>query len=586
MYCLRLLEIVRNGVSGMKKCYENLYEVRPIRDLREMITTSVDLFGDKAAFLVKREGNPNYIPISYKQFKRDIDALGTALVDLGLKDKRIAIISENRYEWNVSYLAILCGTGIAVPLDKELPPNEIDNLIKRSEANAVIFSQNLAESMAAIRSEHQGVCFINMDAAQDSDNVLSYSCLLEKGRELLEKGNRDFLDAAIDPEVMNILLFTSGTTDTSKAVMLSQKNICENLMNMCAMLYIDENDTFLSVLPIHHTYECTCGFLCQMYRGCTVAFCEGLRHIVKNLKESGCTIMNGVPLIFESMYKQIMNQAAKTGSLGKLRFAIRLSNALRRIGIDIRKKLFRQIHETFGGKLRLFISGAAAIDPQVAKGFRDIGINLVQGYGLTECSPIVALNRDICFKDDAAGLPLPNLEVEIDNPDEDGVGEIKCKGPSVMLGYYKNEEATREAIRDGWFYTGDLGYFDKDGFLHITGRKKNVIVTKNGKNIYPEEIETLLGRSPYIKESLVYGKAGEDEDIAVHAMIVPNYERIDEDIKNGTAPGSTPYEVINNEIKNVNRQLVLYKYIRHFELRDEEFAKTTTRKIKRYKELK
>jgi len=570
----------------MKKCYENLYEVRPIRDLREMITTSVDLFGDKAAFLVKREGNPNYIPISYKQFKRDIDALGTALVDLGLKDKRIAIISENRYEWNVSYLAILCGTGIAVPLDKELPPNEIDNLIKRSEANAVIFSQNLAESMAAIRSEHQGVCFINMDAAQDSDNVLSYSCLLEKGRELLEKGNRDFLDAAIDPEVMNILLFTSGTTDTSKAVMLSQKNICENLMNMCAMLYIDENDTFLSVLPIHHTYECTCGFLCQMYRGCTVAFCEGLRHIVKNLKESGCTIMNGVPLIFESMYKQIMNQAAKTGSLGKLRFAIRLSNALRRIGIDIRKKLFRQIHETFGGKLRLFISGAAAIDPQVAKGFRDIGINLVQGYGLTECSPIVALNRDICFKDDAAGLPLPNLEVEIDNPDEDGVGEIKCKGPSVMLGYYKNEEATREAIRDGWFYTGDLGYFDKDGFLHITGRKKNVIVTKNGKNIYPEEIETLLGRSPYIKESLVYGKAGEDEDIAVHAMIVPNYERIDEDIKNGTAPGSTPYEVINNEIKNVNRQLVLYKYIRHFELRDEEFAKTTTRKIKRYKELK
>jgi len=586
MYCLRLPEIVRNGVSGMKKCYENLYEVRPIRDLREMITTSVDLFGDKAAFLVKREGNPNYIPISYKQFKRDIDALGTALVDLGLKDKRIAIISENRYEWNVSYLAILCGTGIAVPLDKELPPNEIDNLIKRSEANAVIFSQNLAESMAAIRSEHQGVCFINMDAAQDSDNVLSYSCLLEKGRELLEKGNRDFLDAAIDPEVMNILLFTSGTTDTSKAVMLSQKNICENLMNMCAMLYIDENDTFLSVLPIHHTYECTCGFLCQMYRGCTVAFCEGLRHIVKNLKESGCTIMNGVPLIFESMYKQIMNQAAKTGSLGKLRFAIRLSNALRRIGIDIRKKLFRQIHETFGGKLRLFISGAAAIDPQVAKGFRDIGINLVQGYGLTECSPIVALNRDICFKDDAAGLPLPNLEVEIDNPDEDGVGEIKCKGPSVMLGYYKNEEATREAIRDGWFYTGDLGYFDKDGFLHITGRKKNVIVTKNGKNIYPEEIETLLGRSPYIKESLVYGKAGEDEDIAVHAMIVPNYERIDEDIKNGTAPGSTPYEVINNEIKNVNRQLVLYKYIRHFELRDEEFAKTTTRKIKRYKELK
>lgn len=571
----------------MKNCYENLYEVRPIRDLREMITSSVELFGDKAAFLVKREGNPEYIPISYKKFKQDIDALGTALVDLGLKDKRIAMISENRYEWNVSYLAVLCGTGVAVPLDKELPPNEIDNLIRRSEANAVIYSQNLAESMETIRANHQEVCFINMDAEQDNGDVLSFSRLLERGRELLEKGNRAFLDAEIHPEVMNILLFTSGTTDTSKAVMLSQRNICENLMNMCSMLYIDEKDTFLSVLPIHHTYECTCGFLCQMYRGCTIAFCEGLRHIVKNLKESGCTIMNGVPLIFESMYKQIMNQAAKTGSLGKLKFAIRLSNALRRIGIDIRKKLFRQIHETFGGKLRLFISGAAAIDPQVAKGFRDMGINLVQGYGLTECSPIVTLNRDICYKDDAAGLPLPNLEVAIDNPNEEGIGEIKCKGPSVMLGYYKNEEATREAIRDGWFYTGDLGYFDEDGFLHITGRKKNVIVTKNGKNIYPEEIETLLGRSPYIKESLVYGKADEgDEDIAVHAMIVPNYEKIEEDIKNGTAPGSTPHEVIGNEVRNVNKQLVLYKYIRHFELRDEEFAKTTTKKIKRYKELK
>lgn len=566
--------------------YENLYEVRPIRDLKDMITSSVELFGEKAAFLVKREDNPDYIPISYRQFKQDIDALGTVLISLGLKDKRIAIISENRYEWNVAYLAVLCGTGIAVPLDKELPANEIDSLIRRSEANAVIYSQHLAESMDTIRAAHGEVCFINMDAAADNDNVLSYSRLMENGRELLKKGDRTFLDAAIDPEVMNILLFTSGTTDTSKAVMLSQKNICENLMNMCAMLYIDEKDTFLSLLPIHHTYECTCGFLCQMYRGCTVAFCEGLRHIVKNLKESGCTIMNGVPLIFESMYKQIMNQAAKSGSLGKLKFGIKLSNGLRKIGIDIRKKLFKQVHDTFGGKLRLFISGAAGIDPQVSKGFRDLGITLVQGYGLTECSPIVALNRDICYKDDAAGLPLLNLEVAIDDPDPDGIGEIKCKGPSVMLGYYNNEEATREAIRDGWFYTGDLGYFDKDGFLHITGRKKNVIVTKNGKNIFPEEIETLLGRSPYIKESLVYGNTGEDDDIVVHAIIVPNYEKIDEAIKNGTAPGSTPHEVISSEVKNVNRQLVLYKYIRNFELRDEEFAKTTTKKIKRYKELK
>ena len=318
--------------------YENLYEVRPVRDLRDMITSSVELFGDKAAFLVKREGSTDYMPVSYRQFKQDIDALGTALVSLGLKDKRIAVISENRYEWNVSYLAVLCGTGIAVPLDKELPANEIDNLIRRSAADAVIFSQNLAESVDAIRAGHEGICLINMDAEQDMGGVLSFSRLMEKGRGLLEKGDRSFLDATIDPEEMSILLFTSGTTDTAKAVMLSQKNICENLMNMCSMLYIDEKDTFLSILPIHHTYECTCGFLCQMYRGCTVAFCEGLRHIVKNLKESGCTIMNGVPLIFESMYKQIMNQAAKKpGGLAKLKVATRISNGLRRVGIDIRR---------------------------------------------------------------------------------------------------------------------------------------------------------------------------------------------------------------------------------------------------------
>lgn len=572
--------------------YENLCEVRPIRDFKDLITSSSELYADKAAFLVKREGNLNYVPISYRQFKQDIDALGTALISIGLKGKRIAIISENRYEWNVTYLAVLCGTGVAVPLDKELPANEIENLLRRSEADAVVYSRNLAESMETIKKGFERVVFINMDAAEDNEGILSYSGLLKKGRSLLDKGDRSFLDATVDPEVMSILLFTSGTTDTAKAVMLSQKNVCQNLMSMCSMIYIDENDTFLSILPLHHTYECTCGFLCQIYRGCTIAFCEGLRHIVKNLRESGCTMMNGVPLIYESMYKQIMNQAAKRpGGLFKLKLALFVSNFLRKFGLDIRKKLFRQVHETFGGKIRLFISGAAAIDPHVAKGFRDMGILLVQGYGLTECSPIVALNRDVSFKDDAAGLPLPNLEVRIDNPDSDGIGEIVVRGPSVMLGYYKDEEATREAMAGGWFHTGDLGYIDSDGFLHVTGRKKNVIVTKNGKNIYPEEIETLLGRSPYVKESLVYGKSGEgrtgeEDDVSVHAIIVPDYDRIGEDIKNGTAPGNTPYEVINSVVRNVNKQLVLYKYIRHFELRDEEFAKTTTKKIKRYKVFK
>jgi len=569
--------------------YDNLYKVRPIRNLKDMLNSSTELFGDKAAFLSKPKWKENseYVPITFKQYKSDVDAFGTALTDLGLKNCKIALIGENRYEWSISYLAVVNGTGIIVPLDKELPPNEIENLITRSKAEALIYSGKIEDKIKNLFQKPISIrYFINMDKDQDEHNILSFDNLLKKGHELVRSGNRKFIDSEIDENAMNMLLFTSGTTDTAKAVMLSHRNICENLMSMCSMLYIDEKDTFLSVLPIHHTYECTCGFLCQLYRGSTVAYCEGLRHIVKNLKESKATMMLGVPLIFETMYRQIMNQAIKTKGKFAISFALALSNLLRKFKIDIRRKLFKQIHEALGGNIRMFISGAAAMDPQVAKGFRDLGIEMVQGYGLTECSPIVALNRDCWYKDDAAGLPLPNLEVEIHEPDSDGIGEIKCKGPSVMLGYYEDEEATKDVSRDGWFFTGDSGYIDKDGFIHITGRKKNVIVTGNGKNVFPEEIETLLNRSPYIKESLVYGRGQSDGDTVICARIVPEHEKIEEDIKNNVAPGSTVREIISNEIKKVNRQLVLYKHIKDFTLQDEEFAKTTTRKIKRHEELK
>lgn len=574
------------GVKIMN--YENLYTVRPIKNLKEMLNSSAEIYGKKAAFLVKSNDSPNYGPKSYEQFKADVDALGTALVNLGLKGGKIVIIGENRYEWSVSYLAVVNGTGIAVPLDKELPGHEIKNLIERSAADAIIYSGNVKqhiENVANSSTKHR--FYIGMDSDVNEGTFLSYKSLMEKGRNLLKDGNRDFIEALIDENVMSMLLFTSGTTEKSKAVMLSHKNISENLMHMCSMLYIDEKDVFLSVLPLHHTYECTCGFLCQIYRGCTIAYCEGLRHIVKNLKESKCTVMNGVPLIYESMYKQILNQAAKKkGGKVKLKIGLCLSNTLRKVKVDVRHKLFAEIHEALGGHLRLFISGAAGIDPQVAKGFRDIGIELVQGYGLTECSPIVALNRNCLYKDEAAGLPLPNLKVEIHNPDNEGIGEIKCKGSSVMLGYYENPEATQAVLKDGWFYTGDLGFIDKDGFVHITGRKKNVIVTKNGKNIFPEEIETLLNRSAYIKESLIYGKVDSNGDVLVCAKIVPNHEKIEEDQKNNTAPGSTPEEIIGKEVKRVNKELVHYKYIKEFMLQETEFIKTTTRKIKRHEELK
>lgn len=564
-----------------------LYEVRPIKDLKDMLYSSVEIYGDKAAFLSKPKGSSEYVPISYNQYKSDVNAMGTAFIDLGLKNQRIALIGENRYEWSISYLSTVNGTGVVVPLDKELPANEIELLLERSGAIAIIYSESIKDKIEPLAPKATSLqYFISMDKEEDEGKFLSFHRLLQKGHELLKEGNREFVDAQIDVEAMNMLLFTSGTTDTAKAVMLSHKNIAENLMGMCSMLYIDEKDIFLSILPIHHTYECTCGFLCQLYRGCTIAYCEGLRHIVKNLKESKTTIMLGVPLVFESMYRQIMHQAVKAKGEKKIRFAIKLSNSLRKIGIDIRAKLFKQIHEGLGGHMRLFISGAAAIDPQIAKGFRELGISLVQGYGLTECSPIVALNRDKFYKDEAAGLPMPNLQLEIDNPDEDGIGEIKCTGPSVMLGYYENPEATAEVIKDGWFYTGDSGFIDEDGFVHITGRKKNVIITGNGKNVFPEEIETLLNRSLYIKESLVYGKGQSDGDTVICAKIVPDIDKIKEDKEQNQIKDEPVEKIIENEVKNINRVMTNYKHVKEITLQEEEFIKTTTKKIKRHEELK
>ncbi|MEG6614063.1 AMP-binding protein [Pseudoclostridium thermosuccinogenes] len=565
-----------------------LYEVRPINNLKEMLNSSVELYGNKPAFLAKPKEGGEYKPILFKEYKADVDAFGTALISLGLKGKRIALIGENRYEWSISYLAVLNGTGIIVPLDKELPKNEIANLLTRSKANAIIFTGSKRDDIKDIARELNTVDFyIDMDAVEDDETVMSFGKLLKKGHELVKNGDRSFIDAEIDNEAMNILLFTSGTTDTSKAVMLSHKNICANLMAMCQMVYIDDKDIFLSVLPIHHTYECTCGFLCQLYRGCTVAYCEGLRHIPKNLAESKATMMLGVPLIFEAMYKRIWDQASKSGLDKKLRTGIKISNLLRKFGIDITKKLFAQVHNSLGGHVRLFISGAAGIDPLVSKGFRDLGIPLIQGYGLTECAPIVALNRDVYYKDDAAGLPLPGVEVKIDHPDADGVGEIIAKGPNVMLGYYEDEKATSKALKNGWFHTGDLGYIDSDGFVHITGREKDVIVTKNGKNIYPEEIETLLNRSDYIKESLVYGKMEEGSDeVTVAAEIIPDMEKIQAEFNISSIEDKRVREIIQNEVKAVNKKLVTYKYVKEFQLREKEFAKTTTKKIKRYLERK
>lgn len=563
-----------------------LYEVRNIRDLKDMLNQSCEIYAEKPAFLVKKREGSEYIPISYAQLKKDVDSLGTALVNMGLKGKRIAIIGENRYEWAVSYLAVVNGTGVAVPIDKELPENEIESLLERSEASTVLYSGKFEGVMKDIHQRNSKIeYFVNMDADKDNGLFLSFTGLIDTGEKLIKSGVKDFTEATIDTEIMSVMLFTSGTTDTSKAVILSDKNICANMMDMCSMVYIGDDDTFLSFLPLHHTYECTCGFLTPIYRGSTIAYCEGLRHIVKNLKESKATMMLSVPLLFENMYKKIWDQASKTpGKVQKMKAAIKVSNFLRKFGIDLTTKIFKPLHDMLGGNVRLFISGAAAIDPNVAKGFRDFGINFLQGYGLTECSPIVAVNRDVYFKDAAAGYPMPNVEVRVEGASEDGVGEIVTRGPNVMLGYYKNEEATSKVLKNGWFYTGDLGYIDKDGFVYITGRKKNVIVTKNGKNIFPEELETLLNRSSYIKESMVWGKTAEDGDTAICATIVIDKEALEEKFENPLTEEEV-HSLIDKEVKRVNKGLTLYKHIREFEVREHELIKTTTKKVKRHLEL-
>ena len=560
----------------------HLYPVVEISDLKEMLALSSEKYGSKAAFLTKDETGI-YREISYKRFRDDIESLGSALFNRINNETKVAVIGQNCYEWAVSYLAAVNGLGVVVPIDKELPASEIASLIERAGVEIVIYSDRYKEKIDQIKSGLSCVrYYVNMHAkASDSDAV--FSELISDGRKLIEKGELKYIEKEVNRETMSILLFTSGTTATAKGVMLSHKNICENLMAMCSMSYIGDDDIFLSVLPLHHTYECTCGFLCPIYRGSTIAYCEGLRQIQANLKESKATVMLGVPLLFEGMYQKIMDKAsADKAGARKIAIALKLTRGLRKIGLDLRKKIFKQIHDAFGGKLRLLVSGAAAIDPEVSKGFRDFGILLIQGYGLTEASPIVTLNRDIKYRDAATGLPLPNTEVRISDPDNEGVGEIIAKGPSIMLGYYDDEKSTNEVLKNGWFYTGDLGYIDRDGFVYITGRKKNVIITKNGKNVFPEEIEAKLQKSPYIAEVVVKEEQSDSDETIIAAIIHPNIDKIIEDFKAGTIKDPDVNEIIRNVIRDYNKEAIIFKKIKKYIIREEEFEKTTTKKIKRH----
>lgn len=571
----------------MKKDRIKYYKVRKIVDLRDMVRQSAELHPECSAFTLK-DKNGNFTSITYREFLNTLNEFGTALLDLGLKNAKIAVMSENRYEWCLTYLTVVNGVGVIVPLDKDLPVNEVKSLLTRSEATAVVTSANYIENVINVRKDLPNLKYIiSMDPFEENyDGVLFLPELLNKGRQLVEAGNREYIDAEINPDEMRMLIFTSGTTDKSKGVMLSHRNICHDIMGVSQLLTADTRDNILSILPLHHTYECTAGFLTMIYLGVSIGFCEGLRYITKNIQEYKPSIMMSVPLILENVYNKIEKKTKKENKYYKFRFALFIAPLLAKIGIkDIQKKLFKEVHENLGGNLRLIISGASALNPKVSKAFRAMGFNLLQGYGLTECSPIVTVNRIKEYKDGSVGLPLPGVDIKIDNPGRDKVGEILVKGDNVMLGYYQNEEATREVLRDGWLYTGDYGRIDRDGFLYITGRKKNVIVTKNGKNIYPEDIELYLNQSPYILESLVYGvNDPANDETKVCAQIVPKIEAIEEEL--GKIPTDEElHRIIQAEVKKVNKKLSSYKRIQHFDIRKEEFEKTTTKKIKRYVEL-
>lgn len=529
-------------------------------------------------------GSKEHIKITYNQFVKDIKALGTALINLGLSKKRIAIIAPNRYEWCVSYLAITTSDMVVVPLDKSLPNNEIEDLIIRSKVEAVIFDEHYNEVFQKIADKKNSDIsfYICMD---NSDKFITYSSLLEKGNLLLSQGYNNYDNVEINNKEMSIMLFTSGTTSISKAVALSQLNICEDIYSLAQMTDIRKEDTFLSFLPLHHTFESTCTFLYGTFSGITVAFCDGIKYVQKNLAEFKVTGFVCVPLMLEIMYKKIMKGIEEKGKTKLVKNMSKICNGLLHVGIDIRRKVFKEILDNLGGKLRILIAGGAAMGKEAIQGFLDLGINLLQGYGLTETSPVVAGENDKFKRCGSVGFPLPGITVKIDNPNEEGIGEIAVKAPTVMIGYVENENATKEVLKDNWFYTGDLGYFDKDGFLFVTGRKKDVIVLKNGKNIFPEELEILINKLPYVSESMVFGRPCEDGDYKISAKIVYNKDMLDE-----THPNISNEDLLNlvwNDIKeNVNHKMPAYKYIREIILTDKPLIKTTTQKVKRHEELK
>ena len=564
----------------------NLYYAQEFNNIKEIIYNSVEQYSKNIAFVIKHTENKKieYENITYKQLLEDVNKLGTAVYSLGFKGKRIAVIGRNSYEWAIAHLSNLLGGNVSVPLDKDLQYDELESSLIRSKADMIFFDKKYEEKISQIKEKNntnlkEYVCF------EEAEGFKNISELLKIGNEEINSGKTDFINAKIDENEMAILLFTSGTTSKSKAVMLSQKNIASNVYAMQCVEAIYSTDTNIAFLPFHHIFGSTCMVVMLAY-GVRTVFPDGLRYIKKNLNEYGVSVFVGVPVLVEAIYKTIMKEVQKQGKTKLVNIATKISNFLLKLHIDIRRILFKSIINELGGKLRFVISGGAPADSKIAKGFNDLGIEVVQGYGLTETSPVIAAENKKCMKVGTVGIPMLNVKLEIENPDENGIGEIRVKGPNVMLGYYENEEATKEVLKDGWFYTGDLGYLDKNGCLAITGRSKNLIVLKNGKKVFPEELETLVNRLELVEECMVYGMPDEKDknDVKLSIKVVYNKEIVKEKYSDKTK--EELYKIIWNEIKEINKTLPRYKYIKGMILTDEELIKTTTKKVKRQEEMK
>ena len=562
---------------------KRIYDYLEIKDLKDMLNKTGKLYAERPAYKIKVEEG-KYQTYTHKEVRDMINALGTALIDLGLKGKRIAVIGENRYEWEIAYLSIVCGTGIVVPLDKSLPANELERLIERSDIEAIFYTKKYSDIIQNIKFSEKNKLkhLISMDSDEHGEEIYSQKELIQTGKKLIEEGNKEFLNAQINPKEMNIMLFTSGTTSKSKVVALSHENVCTNLMDIGSVLDVTQEDVFLSILPIHHVFECTVGFLFSLYKGAETVFCDGLRHIVENLNEYHVTVMACVPGIYERIFMMIRKKLEKQGKLEEI---LENEEKYKNSSMQEKKEVFKEIHDMLGGKIKLLISGAAALDKTIEEKYRLLGLNLVQGYGLTETSPVVAVGTNKNYKLGSIGKTVPSVEAKLVDVNDDGIGELVVRGSSVMLGYYENEKVNKKSLQDGWFYTGDLAKIDEEGYIFISGRKKSVIVLKNGKNIFPEEMENLVNKIEGIKESFIFGKiqSNDENNIKINVKIVFDRDIIKDVYK--VEKDEEIYKVLSKKIKEVNQTMPSYKAIRGMLLTEEPLIKTTTNKIKRQENL-